>query len=606
MTTKKKNSAHSRHIAPIDGLRAIAVTAVLLYHLGLSWIPGGFLGVDLFFVISGYVITRLILDSIERSSALDFREFYLARLRRLFPALLILVAVTLPAIALFAPDAIKRFLTDIPFVLTGTNNWRLVAEHTDYFAAIGRPPLLQHTWSLAVEAQFYLLWPAILILALRFFGKKRLARTSLFISAISGITLFLFSLHLDGASSSRISHIYFGTDTHSLGLFLGAALAVSWVPANLSASISARAQDFVDFIGVFGLIGLLSTFLFIDESHPALYRIAFPLAGIFGCAILTSIVHPASRFAPMLRNRALIWIGERSYGIYLWHWPIFQMSRPGADIAGNLLALDVVRVLLVLGVADISYRYFEYPIRRGQLANWFRGLKYRTPQVRRRAKLIMATSAIASVLIVGSSTALAIARYHRESKITIVPVTTPIAEPMKAAQSMPGLWITGDSVILGIKAKLGSHFPLALVNARVGRQIGELIDVVKEDRLHVKHQIVVLDLGNNNILTQTDVETLFALLKDQPKIIVVNTAVPRSWRVHNDEIIASVVAQYPRATLVDWASISANHPEFFAPDGVHLNDLGGDVYVSAILDALPEKLPAITPTIETSTSSTSH
>ena len=606
MTTKKKSAALLRHIAPIDGLRAIAVAAVMLYHLGISWIPGGFLGVDLFFVISGYVITRLILDSIDRSSALDFREFYLARVRRLIPALLILVAVTLPAIALFAPDAIKRFLSDLPYVLTGTNNWRLVAKHTDYFAAIGRPPLLQHTWSLAVEAQFYLLWPAILILTLRFFGKQRLARISLLISSISGIALFLFSLHLDGASSSRISHIYFGTDTHSLGLFLGAALAVSWVPANLSANISPRAQDFVDFIGVIGLIGLLATFLFIDESHPALYRIAFPLAGVFGCAVLTSIVHPASRFAPLLRSRVLIWIGERSYGIYLWHWPIFQMSRPGIDITGSPIALNLVRVLLVLGVADISYRYFEYPIRRGQLANWFRGLKYRTPQVRRRAKLIIATSTIASVLIIGSSTALAIARYNREGKTVMLPITTPIAEPMKAAPAKPGIWLTGDSVILGIKAKLGSHFPLALVNARVGRQIGELIDVVKADRAHVHHQIVVLDLGNNNILTKSDVEDLFALLKDQPEIIVVNTAVPRSWRDHNDEIIASVVSEYSQAKLVDWASISADHPEFFAPDGVHLNELGGDVYVSAILDALPAKLPEIAPTIQISTANASR
>ena len=587
------STTSSRHITPIDGLRAIAVAAVLLYHLGISWIPGGFLGVDLFFVISGYVITRLILDSIERSSALDFREFYLARVRRLLPALLLLIGATLPAIALFAPDAIKRFLKDLPFVLTGTNNWRLVSQHTDYFAAIGRPPLLQHTWSLAVEIQFYLIWPVILILALRFFGQKHLARTSLAISAISGIALFLFSLHLDGASTFRISHIYFGTDTHSLGLFLGAALAVSWVPANLSANITQRAQDFVDFIGVFGLIGLLATFLFIDESHPALYRIAFPLAGIFGCAILTSIVHPASRFAPILRNRVLIWIGQRSYGIYLWHWPIFQMSRPGADIAGNPLALNIIRLLLVLGIADISYRYVEYPIRRGQLANWLRGLKYRTPQVRRRATLLMSTSTVALVLITASSTSLAIVRSNHEAKNLHQALTTPIAQALEAKRSTPGLWVTGDSVILGIKTKLGQHFPLALVNARVGRQIGELIDVVKADRDQAQHQIVVLDLGNNNVLTRSDVETLFELLRDQPQIVIVNTAVPRSWRDHNDEVIASVASQYPQAKLIDWAAISANHPEFFAPDGVHLSDLGGDVYVSAILDLLPERLPGI-------------
>jgi len=153
----------SRYIAPIDGLRAIAVFAVMLYHAGINWIPGGFLGVDLFFVISGYVITRLILDSIQSSSALDLREFYFARIRRLFPNLLLLIASTSVIVAVWAPDAAKRFFSDIPYVLTGSNNWRLVAIHQDYFATIGRPPLLQHTWSLAVELQFYLIWPIILL-----------------------------------------------------------------------------------------------------------------------------------------------------------------------------------------------------------------------------------------------------------------------------------------------------------------------------------------------------------------------------------------------------------------------------------------------------------
>ncbi len=506
---------------------------------------------------------------------------------------MLLILVTLPLLALSAADATKRFLSDIPFVLTGSNNWRLVAEHTDYFAKIGRPPLLQHTWSLAVEAQFYLLWPIILILALRFFGKKRLGRTSLAISAISGIALFIFSLHIDGASTARISHIYFGTDTHSLGLFLGAALAVSWVPGNLSANISQRAQDFVDFIGVFGLIGLLSTFLFINESTPTLYKLAFPLAGIFGCAILTSIVHPASRFAPLLRNRILIWIGERSYGIYLWHWPIFQISRPGADIAGSLLALNIVRTLIVIAIADISYRYIEYPIRRGELANWIRGLKYRTPQVRKRAQFIIGGTLAATVAATALSTAVALSRYDEGLRQAKEILNTPIAAPVAIDAQKPGLWVTGDSVILGIKTKLASHYPLALINARVGRQIGELIDVVKSDKSQVKGQIVILDLGNNNILAKTDVETLFALLKNQPQIVVVNTAVPRTWREHNDKIIAEVASQYPQAVLVDWYTISQNHPEFFAPDGVHLNDVGGDVYVGAIVEVLPKTLPAL-------------
>ena len=370
-----------RHIASIDGLRAIAVTAVVLYHLGISWIPGGFLGVDLFFVISGYVITRLILDSINQSSALDLREFYAARLRRIYPAFIFMVICTIIFIGVWAPEAIKRFLSDLPYALTGTINWFLVARHQDYFEAVGRPPLLQHTWSLAVELQFYLIWPIILLTILKYFGKKNIARIALLIAIISGVTLFLVSLRLDQSNAQQVSHIYFGTDTHSLGLFLGSALAVSWIPQNLSADIEKRAQDVVDAIGVVGLLGLIAAFLFIDETNAGLYRIAFPLAGIFGCLVIISLVHPASRFAPLISSAPFKWVGQRSYGIYIWHWVIFQVTRPSVDLTGQSWALYLARVLLVLALADISLRWVEIPFRQGMVQNWFRGMKYRSAKV---------------------------------------------------------------------------------------------------------------------------------------------------------------------------------------------------------------------------------
>ncbi|MTA67981.1 MAG: acyltransferase family protein, partial [Actinobacteria bacterium] len=317
-----------RHIPAIDGLRAVAVIAVMLYHLGFSWIPGGFLGVDLFFVISGYVITRLLLDSIQRSGGLDLRGFYLARIRRLLPALVFMVFSTALFISVWAPETVKRFVTDIPFVVSGSMNWALVYRHQDYFEAIGRPPLLQHTWSLAVESQFYLLWPLILLLVLKQFGKNKIPSAALAIAGFSGIALLVLSMRMDASNAQSVSHVYFGTDTHSIGLFLGAALAVSWIPQNLTIHIEKRAQDFIDAIGVFGLLGLLACFLFITESDATLYRLAFPLAGIFGCAIIMSLVHPASRFAPMLSSKPILWIGQRSYAIYLWHWIVFQLTRP--------------------------------------------------------------------------------------------------------------------------------------------------------------------------------------------------------------------------------------------------------------------------------------
>ena len=574
-----------RHIASIDGLRAIAVTAVVLYHLGISWLPGGFLGVDLFFVISGYVITRLILDSINKSSALDLRAFYWARLRRIYPGFLFMVFSTIIFIGVWAPEAIKRFLTDLPYALTGSMNWALVARHQDYFESIGRPPLLQHTWSLAVELQFYLIWPIILLTVLKYFGKANVARAALAIAMFSGAALFFVSLQLDAANSQQVSHIYFGTDTHSLGLFLGSALAVSWIPQNLSANIEKRAQDVIDGIGVAGLIGLIATFLFIDENNATLYKIAFPLAGIFGCLVIISLVHPASRFAPIISSAPFTWVGQRSYGIYIWHWVVFQVTRPSVDLTGETWALYLARVLLVLALADISLRWIEIPFRQGNVQNWIRGIKYRAPKVQLRHRAYVFLSIFSLLAVSASISAQAINKADLLAE-QLLEETAESTEPAQDLASTTGVWVTGDSVILGIRAKLEKQVHISLINARVGRQAPELLAAVGVDQLSVPESPIVFNLGNNSKLSIETVTKIFETIKNQPQIIVVNTAVPRPWREENNKIISSVAAKYANVKLIDWDRISTGKPELFAPDGVHLSPIGSDAYVAAILDVL--------------------
>ena len=574
-----------RYIPAIDGLRAVAVIAVMLYHLGFSWIPGGFLGVDLFFVISGYVITRLLLDSIQRSGGLDLRAFYKARIRRLFPPLVFMIFVTIIYISIWAPETMRRFVSDSPFALFGGMNWWLVFRQTDYFDSISRPPLLQHTWSLGVEAQFYLIWPLILLLVLRQFGKAKIPGAALLIAAISGIALLLVSYEVDAANASQVSHVYFGTDTHSIGLFLGAALAVSWVPQNLQEQVNRRAQDFIDGIGVIGFVGLLGTFFLINESDPTLYKLAFPLAGLFGCAILTSIVHPASRFAPMLSSKVAVWIGERSYAIYLWHWVVFQVTRPAVDLEGSPWALYALRILVVFALADISLRLVELPVRSGLVEYWFKGMKYRTKNVQRRQKSTVVASIL--LLILGTSyiSANAISQSDKEMAIIKQQLEQPIQPSEPTATQEGGLWVTGDSVILGIRYELDARSNIAIINARVGRQATELIEVMRADKANAADSTVIFNLGNNNKLSSDQVLAVFEEVKNQPKIIVVNTAVPRGWRDENNALIAQYAALYG-ATVIDWASISAGHPEYFAPDGVHLVPAGVRAYVDAITATL--------------------
>lgn len=576
-----------QYIPAIDGLRAVAVAAVVFYHLGFSWIPGGFLGVDLFFVISGYVITRLLLDSIERSGGLDLRGFYKARARRLLPPMVFMIVVTGFYISIWAQDSVKRFITDVPFALSGTINWWLVANKQDYFEAIGRPPLLQHTWSLAVESQFYLVWPVILLLVLKRFGKKVIPFAALLIALVSASLLFYVSLQLD--ASSDVSHIYFGTDTHSVGLFLGSALAVSWIPQNFKDEVSVRAQNFIDFIGVLGLVGILATFLLIDESSPTAYKIAFPLAAIFGVAIITSIVHPASRFAPILQNRVLLWIGERSYAIYLWHWVVFQISRPRVDIDGEDWALITVRILIVLALADISLKLVELPIRSGAVEYWFKGMKYRTATIRRRQKVLVISSISLVLLSLSILSTTAIVSSNRvtqalEESLTVEPsiseTETALINPLQA------IWLTGDSVILGIRSALSEIQPIIVVNARVGRQAPELLEEMTRDVEKASGARIVMNLGNNDLLDRETVRDIFTLAQASPRIVVVNTAVPRPYRDSNNQLVNEVAQEFSNVRVVDWNSISQNHPEYFAPDGVHLVPTGVSAYVLAIDEAL--------------------
>ena len=575
-----------RYIPAIDGLRAVAVIAVMLYHLGVPWIPGGFLGVDLFFVISGYVITRLLLDSIQRSGGLDLRAFYKSRLRRLLPPLAFMIVTTTLFIGVWAPDTIKRLLTDTPFSLMGVMNWWLVFRQADYFEAIGRPPLLQHTWSLGVEAQFYLVWPLILLLVLRQLGRKIIPAAALIIAIGSGVALFLVSLSVDSSSSQSISHVYFGTDTHSIGLFLGAALAVNWIPQNLKVDIAKRAQDVIDGIGVFGFLGILACFLFIEQGNPTLYKIAFPLAGIFGCAIIMSVVHPASRFAPLLQGKAILWIGERSYAIYLWHWIIFQVTRPSVDLAGASWALYALRILIVFALADISLRWVELPFRNGYIESWFRGMKYRTKKVRVRQQTTLALSIISVLAATSLVSANAIAISERNLAKLKLEITSEAQVQTQITNPSEGLWVAGDSVILGIRNELSNRRQVGLINAHVGRQAPELIEVLNKDKARMLGAPIIVNMGNNNRLGESEVVAIFEAIKDQPQIIVINTAVPRGWKDENNSLIQQVASRYQNVKIVDWNAISQGHPEYFAPDGVHLVPTGISVYVDAIVSEL--------------------
>ena len=283
-------------------------------------------------------------------------------------------------------------------------------------------------------------------------------------------------------------------------------------------------------------------------------------------------------------------MGQRSYGIYIWHWVIFQVTRPSVDLSGQTWALYLARVLLVLALADISLRWVEIPFRQGAVQNWFRGMKYRSAKVKLRQQLSLLTSVITVLAITSVISVQAINQADQISN-QVPKEIAPIEPNQQDLGSTTGLWVTGDSVILGIRSKLESKEHISLINARVGRQAPELLAVMRVDQSSVPSSPVIFNLGNNNALSEQTVIDIFETIKNQPQIIVVNTAVPRAWKDANNEIISKVSARYPNVKLVDWDRISKGRPELFAPDGVHLSPTGSDVYVDLVLSVFT-KTPA--------------
>lgn len=351
------------YLPGLDGLRALAVLAVLLYHADLPWIPGGFLGVEISFVLSGYLITSLLLAEWLPRQRIDLKAFWLRRARRLVPALLLLVGSTLAYAVLFLPDEVASLRAEAVAAVGYASNWYLVFAHRSYFETMGRPSLLRHMWSLAVEGQFYLLWPLLLAAGLRRWPRRRVVLAILLGAAASAA--LMAALYDPDVDPSRV---YFGTDTRAAGLLAGAALAFAWTPGQLQGRIGRLRPLALDAIGLAALGALAGGCLWIDEFQSFLYRGGFAAIALATVAAIAVAAHPRARLVPRLLGAGpLRWLGQRSYSIYLWHWPVCMVTRPRLDLPADGLPVLVLRLLVTAVLAELSYRLVEAPIRRGRL-----------------------------------------------------------------------------------------------------------------------------------------------------------------------------------------------------------------------------------------------
>lgn len=500
----------------LDGVRALAVAAVVTYHLGTTGdgahpLPGGFLGVDVFFVLSGYLITGLLLGEAHATLTVSIKRFYGRRARRLLPALyLLLLAVGLITV-FHVPQQLGRLDGDLLAALGYGTNWWLIAQETSYFGAGGdRPALLTHLWSLAVEEQFYLVWPLV-ILGLTASGlRARPAMRLLLTGTVIAVLASAAAAALLYDPWGDPSRVYYGTDTRALAPLCGAALAVLLRPWRRRHPDAVRRSGRVaGAVGVLSLLGLAAVAVLLRDDDPLLYRGGFLLIAVLGAGLVAAAGHPLTTLGRVLGIAPLRWLGERSYAVYLWHWPICALTRPGLDVPLTGWAVAALRVGLTLVAAELSYRLVELPLRRdgltGRLAR-----RFGVPR-RRRMFAPVRSAVLALVLLLGSG--VVVARLWTAAQrppvaagqdaappvdLGPLPVPTPAPQPSASAsptvrpspRHLPRVAFFGDSqgssLILNKPRDLGKHLTASdatisgcgILRGRVTSRSGERRDLI--------------------------------------------------------------------------------------------------------------------------------
>jgi len=639
-----------RYLPGLDGLRAISVLAVIVFHHYLvggheaGWAPGGFLGVEVFFVVSGYLITSLLLSERRDTGRVSLKEFYLRRARRLLPALFALLAVVVAYSLLFLPDAIGTLRSDVVAALTYTSNWWQIIANRSYIAEAGRPELLKHLWSLAIEEQYYLAWPFLLMLGLRKLGRQRMLATMLGTAFGSTVLLGLLA-HVN------VDHAYYASYTRLSGLLLGSSFAFFFAPYRIRGVPGAGARIALDAAGAFGLLVLLGTF---GVLHPfgingysfpsstgdnlAVFHGGFLLVDLATLLVIAAAVHPASDVGRALGCRPLRWIGVRSYSLYLWHYPIFCITRPNLDVhrlgiwflsvrfAGWLVF--AIRIGLSFAAAELSYRYVETPIRKGAIGRYREVVRaaageHRQRLVRRGAVIGSSLTLVALMLGTGLATAQPQAPNipgingsgsdngsHIDpgalQQILGTSTTLPSSSTTKPRGGGKGSTTTttrpkislahvlgiGDSVMQGAKASLETTISGMAVDAVRSRQFSQAISIVAQYKaLGALPQTIVIHLGTNGRITNDLFDQMMQTIGAGHRVFFLTARVPRLWEAEVNATLHAGATRWKTAHVLEWRDFAGCHDDWFVNDGFHLRTPGQHAYAEFVYLGLLGKAP---------------
>ncbi|MEH7503581.1 acyltransferase family protein [Neobacillus drentensis] len=604
-----------RYLVGLDGLRGLAVLSVIFYHIGFPWASGGFLGVVVFFVLSGYLITDLIMTEWEQRGRIDLKNFWIRRARRLLPAMLAMLVIIIGWVSLFLPHLLETLQADALAALLYISNWWYIFHHQSYFDNFQSPSLLTHFWSLAVEEQYYLFWPLLLTFGLRLISKRSILFITLTLIGISALTMAI--LYEPGSDPSRV---YYGTDTRAFSLLIGSALALIWPSQKLAAKVPLPLRLVLNLVGTIALVVILLMVGLTNQYEPFLYRGGMVLLSIAAMLLVAVLVHPANSISRVFNFKPLRWLGIRSYGIYLWQYPILVLTTPAINTTGISIARVIFQLTCIIVLSSLSWKFIENPIRQGGLKKTWRRIAmkksvhnrfiFRRWIVLGGGMLIMLVSFLAIYNVTFAKTdkkeethaAIKEDRSNNQLKIEqkkkeppspdVHPKEEELTKPEgenKLPQTEPSIeknervTAIGDSILLDVAPYLTEYFPSINMDGKVGRQMSQAVEIVnKMKKEGTLGDTVFIELGSNGAFNKNELISMIKLIGNDREIIFINTRVPRPWETEVNNALKEVTEKYNNTTLVNWYAASAGHNEYFSPDGVHLNEKGAKVYAALV------------------------
>ena len=602
-----------QYVTGIDGVRTLAVLGVIIYHLLPTTLPGGYLGVPLFLLISGYFVTLQLVRQMDQTGGIQLTRFYLKRLRRLYPVLIVMLTVTTAYITLFARDLLHNIKSTIATNLLWVYNWWEIGHGQSYFDRFNGESPFTHLWTLGVEAQFYFLWPLILFMLFLILRKRSKIKWTVFIlAAASAVEMALLF------DPQNINRVYYGTDTRAFSLLLGSWLALCWPIDRLNASLTAHAARILDGVGIGALLITLLGFFTLPGQSSWTYRGGMFFYSLIGMILIATVVHPGSHMNRWLTNPFFTWIGQRSYGIYVYQLPVMVFYERVVEIGRHPVINALVECLLILAISEFSYRLVEQPLAHYQwrylpasirhwidfkMHDWHQWLKVgpvviicfialcglmlpskpakKSAVQTRIEKSRQATAAKNKQIAKGKTAKVNVNSKSLQKKYGLT------SNQLKAASELKVTAI-GDSVMADASQDIQEIMPHAYVDAEVGRQGSATPAVIKD--LKAKGQLqknVILNLGTNGAMdSQTINDILTAIGKDHQVYWITPHVPTRDWEQTVCDQIKQAAKQNANVHVIDWNQAANGHAEWFAQDKVHMNEQGNAYFTRLIVKTI--------------------